>query len=157
MAYPQSYFPDKVSEVVGDERLKKTSLFKYITSRQINNVSSVDRRMQLKLVINELFDVDYWDIHPRLQMKYYWHLDQILNCTNEKAMFIIDFIEKMINDAFFFTTVKTMGISHLLVCLRRAFVKRGDLEPMPENSGEFAVNEDLYNHLLEWFDGVFDG
>ena len=52
----------------------------------------------------------------------------------------------------FFTTVKTMGISHLLVCLRRAFVKRGDLEPMPENSGEFAVNEDLYNHLLEWFD-----
>jgi hypothetical protein len=23
---------------------------------------------------------------------------------------------------------------------------------MPENSGEFAVNEDLYNHLLEWFD-----
>ena len=50
-----------------------------------------------------------------------------------------------------------MGISHLLVLLRRAFVKRGDLEPMPENSGEFAVNEDLYNHLLEWFDGVFDG
>ena len=105
MAYPQSYFPDKVSEVVanvGDERLKKTSFFKYITSRQINNVSSVDRRMQLKLVINELFDVDYWDIHPRFQMKYYWHLDQILNCTNEKALFIIDFIEKMINDAFFF-------------------------------------------------------
>jgi hypothetical protein len=28
---------------------------------------------------------------------------------------------------------------------------------VPENSGEFAVNEDLYNHLLEWFDGVFDG
>jgi hypothetical protein len=26
-----------------------------------NNVSSIDRRMQLKLVINELFDVDYWD------------------------------------------------------------------------------------------------
>jgi hypothetical protein len=49
----------------------------------------------------------------------------------------------MINDAFLFTTVKTMGISHLLVCLRRAFVKRGDLEPMPENSGEFAVNEDF--------------
>ena len=50
-----------------------------------------------------------------------------------------------------------MGISYLFVWLRRAFVKRGDLEPMPENSGEFAVNEDLYNHLLEWFDGVFDG
>jgi hypothetical protein len=65
-------------------------------------VSSVDRRMQLKLVINELFDVDYWDIHPRLQMKYYWNLDRILNCTNEKFLFIIDFIEKMINDASFF-------------------------------------------------------
>ena len=38
MAYPQLYFPDKVSEVVGDERHKKTSLFKYITSWQINNV-----------------------------------------------------------------------------------------------------------------------
>lgn len=40
-----------------------------------------------------------------------------------------------------------------LQLLKHAFVKRGDLEPMPENSGEFAVNEDLCNHLLEWFDG----
>jgi hypothetical protein len=23
--------------------------------------------------------------------------------------------------------------------------------------GEFLLIEDLYNHLLEWFDGVFDG
>ena len=105
--YLQLYFPDKVSEVVGDERLKKTSLFKYITSRQINNVSSVDRRMQLKLVINELYNVDYnWDTHPRLQIKYYWHLDRILNCTNERALFIIDFIEKMINDTFFIQLLK---------------------------------------------------
>jgi hypothetical protein len=47
MAYPQSYFPDKVSEVVGDERLKKTSLFKYITSRQINNVIPKDGKYPL--------------------------------------------------------------------------------------------------------------
>jgi len=49
-----------------------------------------------------------------------------------------------------------MGISYLFIWLRRAVVKRGDIEPMPENSSEFAVTEDLYNQLLEWFDGVFD-
>jgi hypothetical protein len=58
----------------------------------------------------------------------------------------------MINDAFFFTTVKTMGISHLLVCLRRAFVKRGDLEPMPENSGADASEVSISNNSLSSID-----
>ena len=154
MAFPALYFPERICQVVGDERLKN-SLFTYITKREIKNVS-FSRRLQMKYSLNELFKIDYDEDDFHKQINIFWHLDKIIDCTNDKALFIIDFIEHWVIDSEFHSTDRHLYIFQLLSNLRTAFVERGDLEPLPRNMDVEKKADDMFQALLKWFDGAFD-
>ncbi|CAC5388504.1 unnamed protein product [Mytilus coruscus] len=137
-------------------RLKNFNFSQYIAQKQYGIVSN-NRRYELKLAMYKCIEMCPWDFNEALEQKLIYHLCKIIDCTNDKALFIINFIESEIQDTLWPVrpAVCRINIVYLYSTLRYLFEDKKELEPLCVRTPMEDRAEDLLVHLQEWFNGIF--
>ena len=138
------------------KRIKKQThenILIYQTNREIGNVSA-NRRYDLKLALNLCTELALYHYNKNFQLRLILHLTKIIDCSNARAIFILNFLEELICDIIEPCHPHKTDIVFTYFLMRSEFVKYGKLKKMKWTVAE-QVASDLLKNLRKWFDGVF--
>jgi len=123
--------------------MKHNSILQYLSNREVGNVS-VNRRYDLQFALNMCTELALYHYNDVFQKQLIYHLNKITDCTNARAIVIINFLEELICDVIEPCHPDKIDIVCIYFCTRSEFVKYGKLKKMKR-----IVAEQIATDLLK--------
>lgn len=125
------------------KKMKHNCILQYLSNREVGNVS-VNRRYDLQFALNMCTELALYHYNDVFQKQLIYHLNKIIDCTNARAIVIINFLEEFICDVIEPCHPDKIDIVFIYFCMRSEFVKYGKLKKMKR-----IVAEQIATDLLK--------
>jgi hypothetical protein len=128
-------------------KMKHNSILQYLSNREVGNVSA-NRRYDLKFALNMCTELALYHYNDVFQKQLIYHLNKIIDCTNARAIVIINFLEELICDVIEPCHPDKIDIVFIYFCTRSEFVKYGKLKKMKRIVAEQIATDLLKDSTL---------
>lgn len=135
------------------KNMNHKSVLQYLCNREIGNVSK-NRRYDIKLAYALSTELALYHYNDVFQKRLCYHLNKVIDCTNARAIFIINFLEELICDVIEPCHPDKMDIVFIYFMMRSEFVKYGKVKKMKWIVGE-QIARNMLDNLKKWFNGTF--